>query len=112
MAGLGLYLAGMTEEGARQLRADLASIAAHHGYTSERGPTAGDGNPAALLVAIASGEIALVLLADGPRNAAIRRLRELAPSEHPTVREAFQGIAHALEAAVERELGDWYEDLE
>lgn len=112
MAGLGLYLAGLTDEEARQLRADLASIAAHHGYTSERGPTAGEGNPAALLVAIASGEIALLLLADGPRNAAIRRLRELAPSEHPTIREAFHGLANALETAIARELGDWYEDLD
>lgn len=78
----------------------LASIAKHHNYN----------DAFQLLDAITSGEIALMLLADEPRNAAIRRLRELAPEEHPTVREAFSDIANALEISIERELGDWYED--
>lgn len=80
--------------------AALEPVAEHHGYSGIE----------QLMYAIASGEIALVLLADGPRNAAIRRLRELALGEHPTVREAFEDIASALEHSIERELGDWYED--
>lgn len=107
MAGLGLYLAGLDAAEARQLRADLADIAKRHGYTAERGPTAGQGNVATMLVAIASGEVATVLLADEPRAAAIRELRrQAALADDHLIREAFGDIANALLESVRREWPD------
>jgi hypothetical protein len=46
----------MEKEEANAIRAKLNEIAKDLGYLAERGPTAGEGNLAALLVAIAEGE--------------------------------------------------------
>lgn len=59
-AAIGLYFRGMSKEDVNDLRARLNERARELGYTSTRGPTAGDGNLAALLVAIDAGEVRLV----------------------------------------------------
>src|SRR5690606_26355407 len=89
--------------------ATFASLAAAHGYLTERGTNAGKGNVAELVYRIASGEVATVLLSDEERDGAIdalRYLRRLPEDEWPgtwPAREAFSIIAAALEAARERE---------
>ncbi len=98
MAGtIGLYFAGLSAKEARELRASLADIARRHGYVASRGPTAGDGNPARLLIAIAQGEVALIRLSDEQREAASQALRRLAEeAEDFILRSAFRDIADAL----------------
>jgi hypothetical protein len=107
---IALYFKNMTAQQSRQLRARLAEVAASHGYIAERGPTAGDGNPAELLVAIANGELATVLLADDERRRAIRQLQRLAEKwatsndlDKAETAEVFAIIANALIASAERE---------
>jgi len=105
-AQIALYFKNMTAAQSRQLRARLAEIAASHGYIAQRGPTAGQGNPAELLVAIANGEIATLLLADDERRQAIRQLRRLAEEwttsanlDKAETAEVFGIIADALVGA-------------
>lgn len=102
---LGFYLAGFTAAEARQLRADLAEIARQHGYIARRGPTSGDGNVAELLVAIASGEVALLLLADEEQWKAIEYLdaetERLRQSDYTTA-EALRVVSDALKDAQKR----------
>jgi hypothetical protein len=57
---VGFYFAGMSKEEVNTLRARLNDLAAELGYVAKAGPTAGQGNAAALLVAIANGEVRLV----------------------------------------------------
>jgi len=110
MPNINLYFRNMTNAQSRALRARLAEIAASHGYIATRGPTAGDGNPASLMAAIANGEVATVLLADDERRRAIHQLRRLAEEwassddllEAETA-EVFAIIADCLSAAAERE---------
>ena len=109
-AQIALYFKNMTAAQSRFLRAELAEIAAEHGYYAERGPTAGQGNPAELLVAIAGGEVATLLLADDERRRAIRQLRRLAEEwaasdnlDQAETAEVFAIIADCLSAAAERE---------
>jgi len=110
MANINLYFRNMTNAQSRALRARLAEISASHGYIAMRGPTAGDGNPASLMAAIANGEMATVLLADDERRRAVHQLRRLAEEwansddllEAETA-EVFTIIADCLSAAAERE---------
>jgi len=60
MASFGLYFKDMSQEEANATRKRLNDLAAAHGFLSERGPTAGDGNLAELLMAIDNGKMALV----------------------------------------------------
>lgn len=59
MTTLGFYFRDMTKEEANAVRARLNELAAEFGYTAKSGPTVGQGNAAALLVAIARGEVNL-----------------------------------------------------
>lgn len=93
-----------TEEERDGAKDELAAIAARHGYytvheSQERG------NVRELLGAIVGGEMALVLLGDEERIAAINELRRLADSEDVDwiAREAFRNIASALTEARDRE---------
>jgi hypothetical protein len=65
---LGFYFAGLTQEEVNQVRAQLNRIAAEFGYVAKAGPTAGQGNAAALLVAIARGKIKLVKVEQGVKG--------------------------------------------
>lgn len=56
MATIGLYL-GCSQEEANAIRAQLNEIAASLGYLALAGPTAGQGNAAAMLAAIAKGDV-------------------------------------------------------
>lgn len=62
MSTIGLYFAGLSAEQTNALRARLNKVAGSLGYTAQGGPTAGEGNVAALLQAIDAGEVAVVRL--------------------------------------------------
>lgn len=53
---IGFYFRQMNKEEVTAIRAELNRIAKELGYTAKTGPTMGQGNAAALLVAIAKGE--------------------------------------------------------
>ncbi len=55
----GFHFAGLNWEETKALKARLNTIAYALGYTSHRGPLSGRGNAAALLTAIANGEVAV-----------------------------------------------------
>ena len=95
-----LYFRNRHDENA--VMATLAEIAASHGYINHAGPNPGAGNVAELLAAIAGGEVAIILLADTPRDLAIDFLRQQDRS-HPSLAEALDAIAAALEEARQRE---------
>ncbi len=57
---IGFYFAGLSQDDTNQVRARLNVLAADLGYTAKRGGTAGQGNAAALLVAIANGDVKIV----------------------------------------------------
>lgn len=59
MTTLGFYFAGLSNEEANEMRGRLNDIAARMGYTAKAGATTGEGNAAALLAAIADGEVLL-----------------------------------------------------
>lgn len=80
----------------------VAEVAASHGYVNHAGPNPGAGNVAELLAAIASGEVATVLLAETPRDMAIDWLRSQSIT-HPSLAEALTAIADALDEARHRE---------
>ena len=63
MSTVGLYFR-MDQPAANALRARLNEMAAGFGYTAAWGPTAGQGNLAALLVAIDAGDVILVRIND------------------------------------------------
>jgi hypothetical protein len=54
---IGFYFRQMDKQEVTQIRARLNEIAKSLGYVAQSGPTKGQGNAAALLVAIARGEI-------------------------------------------------------
>lgn len=56
---IGFYFRGLNKAEVTQIRAKLNEIAKGLGYIAKRGPTSGQGNAAALLIAIARGEITL-----------------------------------------------------
>ena len=59
MTTLGFYFAGISQKEANDIRAKLNEMAYKWGYVAQGGPTMGQGNAAALLVALASGELEL-----------------------------------------------------
>jgi hypothetical protein len=59
MATIGLYMRGVDQAQANEVRRKLNEIAARHGFRARRGPTKGEGNIAALLLAMAEGEIVI-----------------------------------------------------
>lgn len=84
----------------------FSAVAAQHGYTIKRGVNAGSGNPAALIAAIAGGEVATVMLDDEQFAVAIEALRREAKQTNmfwrPDEGIALFAIVDALEAARER----------
>ena len=68
MATLGFYFP-LDNEAANRMRGDLNKIAKGLGYLAKRGPTAGDGNLAAMLIALSKGELKVVKVDDDKRNA-------------------------------------------
>ncbi len=105
-ATFGLYFKGMSQEEVNAMRQRLNTIAASHGYTSERGPTTGEGNAAEMLMAIDSGELATVLLADEERASVIAWLDQQAEQLRSTdalLADTVKTIANQLYAAVRRE---------
>lgn len=105
MTALGFYFRGLDQREANQLRADLNRIAEQHGYVAHSGPTVGEGNFAAMMIAIASGEVALVLLPDEHFGPAIKRLEQIAaePTIEPHQNDWAASIAQALRHAHERQ---------
>ena len=57
---IGFYFRDMEQDEINALRARLNALAAEFGYIAKRGPTAGRGNLAALLIAIGDGEFVLI----------------------------------------------------
>jgi hypothetical protein len=97
------FPADWTREETRAFAAQVAEVAASHGYRNHFGQLAGRGNIVAMLRAIESGELATVMLADEQRDYAIRRLRELAPEQDGITAEAFLSLAGQLDYARQRE---------
>lgn len=56
----GFHFAGLTAEETRVIRSRLNDVARTLGYISHSGPLSGRGNAAALLVAIARGEVVVM----------------------------------------------------
>jgi hypothetical protein len=77
MSAIGIYFRGMTKPETNAIRARLNEHAAEHGYVAARGPTAGQGNLAALLVAIQAGEVFTCLLSDAEFGEAMRHLEDV-----------------------------------
>jgi hypothetical protein len=104
MRNPGIFIAapsGFTSKDLAAFKRELSKLALERGYAAYRGKR---GSVFEFLSAIVSGEIAVVLLADEERRAAIRRLRELTKTEADYIAaDAFQDIADALERAAERE---------
>ena len=65
MATIGLYFRFPQTE-ANRLRARLNEMALSLGYAATRGPTAGQGNLSAMLIALAEGELKIVSLTAAP----------------------------------------------
>ena len=105
MTALGFYFRGLDQREANALRAVLNEIAERHGYTAHAGPTAGQGNFAAMMIAIATGEVALVLLPDEHFGPAIERLEQITqePTSEPHQNDWAASIAQALRDALGRQ---------
>lgn len=92
---------------AKAILATLAEIALAFGYVNHAGPNPGAGNVAELLAAIASGELALVLLPDEQRDYAIDDLAldaQVAEESGDYWRaQTYPVLARALVAARQRE---------
>ena len=56
---IGFYFSGLSKDEINEVRRKLNMLAAGLGYTAKGGPTKGQGNAAALLIAIAEGKIKL-----------------------------------------------------
>lgn len=102
MTTLGFYFR-LDRDEANAMRASLNEIAQSHGYIAHGGPTHGEGNAAALLVAIAGGEVATVLLSDEQRAMAIEFLAGGAATAPWPLRDALTSLAESLTAAAVRE---------
>ena len=57
---IGLYFRGLDKEGVNALRARLNRLAGEFGFTARAGPTTGEGNLAALLIAVGEGKAVIV----------------------------------------------------
>lgn len=62
---IGLYFRGKDKAEVNAIRARLNELAGELGYTAVSGPTTGEGNLAALLVALAAGELRIVKATEG-----------------------------------------------
>ena len=105
MGTAGLYFRSLEKHQVNALRSRLNELAGSMGYLAVSGRTVGQGNLAALLVAIDAGEVAVVLLPDEQRAMAARWLREqaVAMAANAPLAEALGSIAASLEDAADRE---------
>jgi hypothetical protein len=107
MPTIGLYFPScMTNEDVNALRERLNETAAAFGYTASRGPTAGRGNLAEMLIAIDSGELALVLLPDEQIHNALQMLDRLYQEDefyNAWARDITTALRDALQRGVEAE---------
>ena len=103
MSTIGLYFRGMSQQETNAVRDQLNAIAAAHGYIAHAGPTAGEGNAAALLAGIAAGEVALVMLPREQRTWAIEFLESAAATASRPLVDALTSIAESLKDAAARE---------
>lgn len=87
--------------------AAIQDIAARHGYTIGRGLHSDKGSRRQLERAIIKGEVALVLLPDEQRGAAMRWLFDnidLIAQQDWIAAEGLKSIAESLEEAIKREM--------
>ena len=87
--------------------AEIQAIAARHGYTIGRGSHADKGSRRQLERAIIKGDVALVLLGDDQRGAAMRWLfdnLEIIAQQDWIAAEGLKQIAESLEEAIKREM--------
>ena len=75
-SSFGLYFP-LSQDDANALRSRLNALAADHGCTAARGPTAGQGNLAGLLIAIDGGQVATVSLSDEETADALKALKRI-----------------------------------
>jgi len=101
MSAIGFYFKELSKKEANALRFRLNDLAATFGYIAERGPTAGEGNLAAMLMAIDCGELALVLLPDTQYRPVLETLDRIAADLPPDNWAAT--IAASLRAALQRQ---------
>jgi hypothetical protein len=82
----------------------LRKVAEYHGYLATRGPRTGQGDVVELAVAIGTGELATVLLADEQRHMVMRFLNGQAKIvDDFSLAEALESVARQIYASVERE---------
>jgi hypothetical protein len=85
------------------LGAALRRIARKHGYIAQRGPHAGDGNPAELAMALDSGEVATILLEREQQERVVAWLQEQTQTiEDGLLAETLQSLTEQLREAMER----------
>jgi len=102
MPTIGVYFpSDFEKEDVNALRARLNVVAASHGYIAHRGPTAGQGALAHLLIAIDAGEVATLLLPDEQINQALDHLDALVAQDRWRYEWAAD-IAGALRVALKR----------
>jgi len=101
MTTTGFYFRGLNNEQVATMRRRLNDLAAELGYVAWSGPTAGQGNLAAMLQAIDAGEVAVVLLSDEQRRQAARWLNEQAGQVSGPLGEALDTIAASLWRAMQ-----------
>lgn len=77
MTTIGIHFRLMDKDETNAIRNHLNKHAAAHGFLATRGPTAGEGNLAAFLVAIQSGKVFTCMLADAQFGKALARLRKI-----------------------------------
>ena len=96
MPAIGLYFAGLTQVELNALRARLNRYAKIHGYIASRGPTAGKGNLAQMLVGIDAGQIALISL-NKDQDQWKSAIKFLEAVEEPWATSLILGLLKALE---------------
>lgn len=88
----------------KPVTAMLRKVAEYHGYLAHRGPRTGQGDVVELAVAIGSGELATVLLADEQRDMVMQFLNAQAKIvEDYSLAEALESVARQIDASVQRE---------
>jgi len=102
MPAIGFYFPNsMTKDDLNALRDRLNQIAATHGYTTTRGPNPGHGSLVQMLLAIDTGELALLLLPDEQIHYALQKL-DLLHQDDPFYNAWSATVAQSLRDALQR----------